>query len=111
VFVGHEPHLPAALAAEVPAPSAVANLYPRRAPHDQAPATGAKDELARVEAFVSLLGNVPIFAAFKALLAEMTGDPQWESLCPPLVSMDRDARKAWLASVARTGLVKERDAA
>jgi hypothetical protein len=69
--------------------------------YDQAPTTGAKDELARVEAFVSLLGNVPIFAAFKALLAEMTGDPKWESLCPPLVSMDRDARKAWLASVAR----------
>ena len=114
VFVGHEPHLPAALAAGGAGTiCGVANLYPRlvRRLYDQAPTTGAKDELARVGAFVSLLGNVPIFAAFKALLAEMTGDPQWESLCPPLVSMDRDARKAWLASVARTGLVKERDAA
>jgi 4-hydroxy-tetrahydrodipicolinate synthase len=114
VFVGHEPHLPAALAAGGAGTiCGVANLYPRlvRRLYDQAPITGAKDELGRIEAFVSLLGKVPIFAAFKALLADMTGDPKWEALCPPLVAMDRDARKAWLASVARTGLVQERDAA
>lgn len=114
VFVGHEPHLPAALAAGGAGTiCGVANLYPRlvRRLHDQALTTGAKDELARVEAFVSLLDRVPIFAAFKALLAEFTGDPTWEALCPPLVGMDRDARRAWLASVGRTGLVKERDAA
>ena len=114
VFVGHEPHLPAALAAGGAGTiCGVANLYPRlvRRLYDQAAITGAKDELAHIEAFVSLLGKVPIFAAFKALLAEMTGDPKWDALCPPLVAMDRDARKAWLASVARTGLVQERDAA
>jgi 4-hydroxy-tetrahydrodipicolinate synthase len=114
VFVGHEPHLPAALAAGGAGTiCGVANLYPRlvRRFYDQALTTGAKDELARVEAFVSLLDRVPIFAAFKALLAELTGDQTWEALCPPLVAMDRDARRAWLASVGRTGLVKERDAA
>ena len=113
VFVGHEPHLPAALAeGGAGTICGVANLYPRlvRRLYDHA-ATGAKDELARVDAFVSLLGHVPIFAAFKALLAELTGDPKWEALCPPLVPMDRDARSAWLASVARAGVVKERDAA
>jgi 4-hydroxy-tetrahydrodipicolinate synthase len=114
VFVGHEPHLPAALAAGGAGTiCGVANLYPRlvRRLHDHALTTGAKDELARVEAFVSLLDRVPIFAAFKALLAELTGDPTWEALCPPLIAMDRAARRAWLASVDRTGLVKERDAA
>jgi 4-hydroxy-tetrahydrodipicolinate synthase len=114
VFVGHEPHLPAALAAGGAGTiCGVANLYPRllRRLYDQALTTGAKDDLARVEAFVSLLDRVPIFAAFKALLAELTGDPAWEALCPPLVAMDRDARRAWLASVGRSGLVKDRDAA
>jgi 4-hydroxy-tetrahydrodipicolinate synthase len=114
VFVGHEPHLPAALAAGgVGTICGVANLYPRllRRLYDQALTTGAKDDLARVEAFVSLLDRVPIFAAFKALLAELTGDPAWEALCPPLVAMDRDARRAWLASVGRSGLVNDRDAA
>jgi 4-hydroxy-tetrahydrodipicolinate synthase len=114
VFVGHEPHLPAALAAGGAGTiCGVANLYPRlvRRLHDHALTSGAKDELARVEAFVALLDRVPIFAAFKALLAELTGDPTWEALCPPLVRMDGNARRAWLASVARSGVVKERDAA
>ncbi len=114
VFVGHEPHLPAALAAGGAGTiCGVANLYPRlvRRLHDFAQTTGAKDELASVEAFVALTGRVPIFAAFKALLAELTGNPAWDALCPPLVPLDREARSAWLASVARAGLSKERDAA
>jgi 4-hydroxy-tetrahydrodipicolinate synthase len=114
VFVGHEPHLPAALSVGGAGTiCGVANLYPRlvRRLFDHSPTSGAKDDLARVEAFVALLDRVPIFAAFKALLAELTGDPKWEALCPPLVPMDRDARRTWLAVVARTGLVKERDAA
>jgi 4-hydroxy-tetrahydrodipicolinate synthase len=114
VFVGHEPHLPAALAVGGAGTiCGVANLYPRlmRRLHDHALTSGAKDELARVHAFVALLDRVPIFAAFKALLAELTGDPKWEALCPPLVPMDRDMRRALVASVARAGLVKERDAA
>jgi 4-hydroxy-tetrahydrodipicolinate synthase len=114
VFVGHEPHLPAALAAGGAGTiCGLANLYPRlvRRLHDQASAGGAKDELARIEALVALLGHVPIFAAFKALQAELTGDAKWEALVPPLVPMDRGARGAWLAAVARAGLVKERDAA
>ncbi len=114
VFVGHEPHLPAALAAGGAGTiCGVANLYPRlvRRLHDNAPTAGPGEDLALVEAFVALLGHVPVFAAFKALLAELTGDPKWEALCPPLVPMDRDARRAWLASIARTGLVRERDAA
>jgi 4-hydroxy-tetrahydrodipicolinate synthase len=114
VFVGHEPHLPAALAAGGAGTiCGVANLYPRlvRRLYDHALTSSAKDDLARVEAFVALVGRVPIFAAFKALLAELTGDPKWETLCPPLVPLDRDARRAWLASVARAGLAEARDAA
>jgi len=114
VFVGHEPHLPAALAAGGAGTiCGVANLYPRliRRLHDNALTSAAQDELARVDALVALLARVPIFAAFKALLAQLTGDSNWEALCPPLVPLDRDARRAWLASVARVGLDVERDAA
>jgi 4-hydroxy-tetrahydrodipicolinate synthase len=114
VFVGHEPHLPAALAAGGAGTiCGIANVYPRliRRLHDHALTTGVKDELASLGAFIALFDRVPIFAAFKALLADLTGDPRWDALCPPLVALDRDARSAWLASVARTGLVRERDAA
>jgi 4-hydroxy-tetrahydrodipicolinate synthase len=52
VFVGHEPHLPAALAAGGAGTiCGVANLYPRliRRLHDHALTSGAKDERARVD--------------------------------------------------------------
>jgi 4-hydroxy-tetrahydrodipicolinate synthase len=113
IFVGHEPHLPAALAAGGAGTiCGVANLYPRliRRLHDM-PQAGGSDDLARVEAFVSLLDRVPIFAAFKALLAELSGDPSWETLSPPLVPLDREAQRAFIASIARTGIVAARDAA
>ena len=60
---------------------------------------------------IGLLMPAHMTSGGKALLAELTGDPKWEALCPPLVPLDRDARRAWLASVARAGIVKERDAA
>jgi len=78
--------------------------------HDTPQARGGED-LARVEAFVTLLDRVPIFAAFKALLAELSGDPSWEALSPPLVPLDREAQRAFVASIARTGIVAARDAA
>ena len=113
IFVGHEPHLPAALAAGGAGTiCGVANLYPKliRRLHDT-PASRGGEDLARVEAFVALLDRVPVFAAFKALLASLTGDATWETMAPPLVPMDRDAQRALLASISRTGIVAARDAA
>jgi len=114
VFVGHEPHLPAAVAAGGAGTiCGVANLYPRllRRLYDQAVAGNVGDDLARVKAFVATLASVPLFAALKAMMSELSRDAGWDALRPPLVALDRDARRGWYAAVARAGIVPERDAA
>ena len=112
VFVGHEPHLPAALAAGGAGTiCGVANLYPRliRRLHDGAVAGDASADLARVEAFIGTLSDVPLFAAFKALLSTLYADPAWTALRAPLVPLDATTRRAWLADVAGTGIDPARD--
>jgi 4-hydroxy-tetrahydrodipicolinate synthase len=114
VFVGHEPHLPAALASGGAGTiCGVANLYPRlmRRLHDGAVAGDVAADLARVEAFVATLPGVPLFAAFKALLSTLYADPAWAALRAPLVPLDAATRRAWQAAVARTGIDPARDGA
>jgi 4-hydroxy-tetrahydrodipicolinate synthase len=112
IYVGFEPHLPAALAAGGAGTiCGVANLYPRliRRLFDRALAPDHRDDLARVERFVASLEHYPIFAAFKALQAELTGDGAWNALRAPLVRLDPGARATWLEAVAACGIVAERD--
>ena len=114
ILVGHEPHLPAAVAAGGAGTiCGVANLYPRllRRLYDQSLAGNAGEDLARVKAFVASLDNVPLFGALKAMMSELTGDNGWDALRPPLLALDRDARPGWFATVKRAGIVPERDAA
>ncbi len=114
IFVGHEPHLPQAVAAGGAGTiCGVSNLYPRllRRLYDQSVAGTAGEDLARVKAFIASLDNVPLFGALKAMMSELTGDSAWDALRPPLVALDRSARPGWLAAVARAGIVPQRDAA
>jgi 4-hydroxy-tetrahydrodipicolinate synthase len=114
IFVGFEPHLPATRAAGGAGTiCGVANLYPRliRRLFDRALEPDHREDLARVERFIAVLERYPLFAAFKALQAELTGDEAWNALRPPLLALDSDRRKAWLADVANCGIVNERDAA
>ncbi len=114
IFVGHEPHLPAALAAGGAGTiCGIANVFPRllRRLNDTALAGGGQEELARLEAFIAVLLRYPLFAAFKALQADLCGDDGWRSLRPPLVQLDNAQRRAWLAAAARSGIDIERDAA
>ena len=70
IFVGFEPHLPAALAAGGAGTiCGIANLFPRllRRLHDNALTADYHDDLKRVEAFIAALERYPLFAAFKAL--------------------------------------------
>ena len=104
IFVGHEPHLPAALAAGGAGTiCGVANLYPRlvRRLHDGAARGDVAADLARVEAFIATLEGVPLFAAFKALLATLYADPAWAGLRAPLVTLDAKTLRAWLAGNSR----------
>jgi 4-hydroxy-tetrahydrodipicolinate synthase len=114
IFVGFEPHLPAALAAGGAGTiCGIANLFPRllRRLYDHALGADHYDDLKRVESFITALDRYPLFAAFKALQAELAGDSGWAALRPPLVALDSAARRAWLADVAASGVVAERDAA
>jgi 4-hydroxy-tetrahydrodipicolinate synthase len=114
IFVGYEPHLPAALAAGGAGTiCGIANLFPRllRRLYDHALTADYHDDLKRVETFIAALERYPLFAAFKALQAELAHDDGWAALRPPLVALDSEARRAWLADVAASGVVVERDGA
>ncbi len=114
IFVGFEPHLPAALAAGGAGTiCGIANLFPRllRRLYDNALTADHHDDLKRVESFIAALGPYPLFAAFKALQADLADDEGWAALRPPLVALDSEARRAWLADVAASGVVVERDGA
>ena len=109
IFVGFEPHLPAALAAGGAGTiCGLANLYPRLIrrlyDRDRASEPGHREDLALVERFVAVLDAYPLFPAFKALQAELTGDPAWNALRPPLQSLAVPVREAWLAAVALCGI-------
>jgi 4-hydroxy-tetrahydrodipicolinate synthase len=109
IFVGFEPHLPAALAAGGAGTiCGVANLYPRliRRLFDHAAGASHREDLACVERFIAILEGFPLFAAFKALQAELTGDPGWNRLRPPLVPLEASARRAWLDAVAACGIAQ-----
>ncbi len=114
ILVGHEPHLPAALAAGGAGTiCGIANLFPQlmRRLHDGALAGDGRGDTLLIERFVALLERFPLFAAFKALQAQLTGDPGWEALRLPLIALDADARRAWLDAVAGLGIDFQRDGA
>jgi 4-hydroxy-tetrahydrodipicolinate synthase len=109
IFVGHEPHLLAALAAGgVGTICGIANLYPRliRRLFDRALEPGHREDLARVERLIAVVEPFPLFAAFKALQAELTGDSAWNALRPPLVPLESPMRTAWLDAVTACGIVR-----
>ncbi|HET9763533.1 MAG TPA: dihydrodipicolinate synthase family protein [Casimicrobiaceae bacterium] len=110
IFVGFEPHLPAALAAGGAGTiCGIANLYPGliRRLHDRAGDPEHRHDLATVERFIAALEAYPLFPAFKALQAELTGDPAWNALRLPLVPLDSKTRAAWLAAAAACGIARD----
>jgi 4-hydroxy-tetrahydrodipicolinate synthase len=109
IFVGFEPHLPAALAAGGAGTiCGIANLYPKliRRLADRASDPGDREDLATVERFIAALEPYPLFPAFKALQAELTGDAGWNALRLPLVPLDAKTRAAWLAAAAACGIAR-----
>ena len=114
IFVGHEPHLPAMLAVGGAGTiCGIANLFPRlmRRLYDRARTPEHRADLAQIERFLVQLDRYPLFPAFKALQAQLTGDAGWEALRPPLVPLDAAARRIWLKEVAATGIDAQSDSA
>ena len=109
IFVGFEPHLPAALAGGGAGTiCGIANLYPRliRRLFDHAGDASHRPDLTILERFIAVLDSYPLFPAFKALQADLTGDTAWNVLRPPLMPLESNARDAWLAAVAACGIAR-----
>jgi 4-hydroxy-tetrahydrodipicolinate synthase len=114
IFVGHEPHLPAALGAGGAGTiCGIANFYPRlmRRLYDGPAGTEQREDIARLQAMIVGVGRYPIFSAFKALQASLTGAPGWEYLRVPLVPLEQAARQSWLHEMVALGFDARRDGA
>jgi 4-hydroxy-tetrahydrodipicolinate synthase len=94
ILVGHEPHLPAMLAAGgAGTVCGLANLFPRtmRRLHDTAETLEEEDALTAIRSMLAILFDYPLLPAFKALMASMTGQSAWRAVRPPLVSLPTGA--------------------
>jgi len=109
IFVGFEPHLPAALAAGGAGTiCGLANLYPGvlRRLHDAASDAERAPALEHIERLLKLLEPYPLMPALKAAFAEINGDPGWLTVREPLVALGEDARSTLRSSLTRSGLAR-----
>lgn len=99
ILVGHEPHVPAMLAAGgAGTVCGLANLFPRamRRLCDAAETLEEEDALAAIRSMLAVLFDYPLVPAFKALLATMTAHSAWAAVRPPLSPLPTGARAAML---------------
>lgn len=91
VWVGNEPDLQVMAArGSVGAVSGVANVLPHLLQRLVAEFDGpnAPRDLQRVKDFIAILGGYGMTAAFKGIMAILTGEPGWRRVRPPLVGLD-----------------------
>jgi len=104
VWVGNEPDLQVMGAqGSVGAVSGIANVMPRLVGRLVALHSGpdAERDMQRVRAFLDVLGGYGMTAAFKGVMALLTGDPGWRRVRPPLAALD-DAEVARLVLQMRS---------
>ena len=90
VWVGNEPDLQVMAArGSVGAVSGVGNVLPRLLQRLVAQFDGpqAARDLARVKAFIDILGGYGMTAAFKGIMALVNNDPGWRRVRAPLVAL------------------------
>ncbi|MBT4890410.1 MAG: dihydrodipicolinate synthase family protein [Rhodospirillales bacterium] len=56
-----------------------------------------------LQAIRGVIGNYPLFASLKALMADHSGDISWETFRPPLCSLEQDARTKLITEFKATG--------
>lgn len=108
VLVGHEPHLPAMLAAGgAGTVCGVANLYPRlvRRLFDTAGTAAGPDALAEMSNLLNILLDYPLLPAMKALQATLTGDADWQAVRPPLAPLAAGFRRAMEDRLRLSGMI------
>ncbi len=82
VYVGYEPHVPAAVAAGAAGTiCGLANLVPETV--RRLVDTGSTDLVAQAQALADCLQRHPLIPAVKSVLAALTGDAAWRGCRPP----------------------------
>ncbi len=110
VFVGHEPHLPAMLAAGGAGTiCGIANLFPQlmRRLFDGADSPDGEAALAAIHQFLDVALDYPLMPAFKALLAHLAGDDAWVAVRPSLAPLSAADHDALLARLRRTSIISD----
>jgi len=103
IFVGHEPHLPRLLqAGGAGTICGVANVRPALVKALMQP-KASEDDIARVVEFIEIAFRQPFLPAFKAIVAERTGDPGWLAVRAPLVPLDTGQRQTLHQALQRSG--------
>ena len=102
IFVGHEPHLPRLLqAGGAGTICGVANVRPALVKALMQP-KASEDDIARVVEFIEIAFRQPFLPAFKAIVAERTGDPGWLAVRAPLVPLDAGQRQTLHQALQRS---------
>jgi 4-hydroxy-tetrahydrodipicolinate synthase len=105
ILVGHEPHLPRLLrAGGAGTICGVANVFPGLVRALLSPDIAAADER-RVATFIEIAFRRPFLAAFKAVLAEQTGNAAWRAVRAPLLPLSENVRGELLAAMYDAGLM------
>jgi 4-hydroxy-tetrahydrodipicolinate synthase len=104
IMVGHEPDLPKLMrAGGAGTICGVANVYPAVVRALLSPGVTAADE-AHIATFLEIAFRQPLLPAFKAIVAERTGDPGWLGVRTPLRPLDDAQRSRLLQALARAEL-------
>jgi 4-hydroxy-tetrahydrodipicolinate synthase len=93
VWVGNEPDLQVMAArGSMGAVSGVGNVLPRLLQRLVAQYDGpqAARDLTRVQEFIGILGGYGMTAAFKGIMAILTGEPNWRRVRAPLVALNTE---------------------
>ena len=107
IVIGHEPDLPRLMAAGGAGTiCGVANAYPHLV--QALLAADASDATrARIAKFVEILFMQPFLPAFKSIVADRTGDPDWCNVRAPLMPLSGDQRRLLREALDRAGFSKD----
>ena len=112
VWVGNEPDLPEiATLGGAGAISGIANMMPRLVTRlfSSRDPQGIQDDLARVRAFLTLIGGYGMTAAFKGVMAVIDGDEGWLPVRAPLQTLSPEDMAKLREQLQAFGLDAERD--
>jgi 4-hydroxy-tetrahydrodipicolinate synthase len=112
VFVGFEPHLPAVRRAGGSGTvCGIANMMPRLINRlvDKYDAPSVEADLAKVQRLLDAIAPYSLMPAFKGMMAELTGEPGWLRVRPPLAQLSETEHRQLVRDMAGIGIDRAAD--